>query len=397
MPSSQGDSIHAALPASGDQESTPTREEVTIFWIADRASFRISSVSPSCERLLGHSVAELTGRRTTWPELAHPDDRDRVTAAYRRRASGATEAVQYRLRRGDGSMNDPDRLFGVLEDVVTASGPQPTAAPIIEAPGPELSLLGDTSFDLLWNLPMVVLMAHDPFCRRITGNRAAYELLQMLPGSNLSLNAPETERPTHFRMVLDGQPIRPSELPLQLATITGTPRLGAEFELTLNDGSRYRLRGNATPIRDAEGAIRGGIAAYLDVTEGPPQTMPGGPTEPTLELLDGLRDAVVTLDPQGRLTAANARAAELAGRDRRQLIGQPAAEAWPWLVDAGILAVLPHVCSRAKPVSGEHWHDPSGLWFDYRVFPITGGVAVITRDISHQKATEQARQSAGQR
>src|SRR5690606_12300690 len=142
-----------------------------IFWIAAGDGFRLDCVSPSCERLLGRSVAELTGGRISWLDLAHPEDRPRVAEAYARRAAGEPAAVEYRLLRPDGSaarvrdrvlpaltgsMGDPARIFGVLEDVAPlADDPDDPPAAGADAVGRLAELiegLGDLflAFDRDW-------------------------------------------------------------------------------------------------------------------------------------------------------------------------------------------------------------------------------------------------------
>ncbi len=125
--------------SSGDTPTDPTTrdDDFAIFWIASVTDQRLTSVSPSCERWLGRSVVELTGRPCSWVDLAHPDDRPNVADAYARRASGTPVTVAYRLTRSDGStllvrdrvltamtqsMGDPDRIFGVLEPVESEKG-----------------------------------------------------------------------------------------------------------------------------------------------------------------------------------------------------------------------------------------------------------------------------------
>src|SRR6202158_347515 len=52
-------------------------------------------------------------------------------------------------------------------------------------------------------MPVPVFIAHDAQCRRMTGNRAAYEQIRVPAGTNFSKNAPPEEQPT-FRLMQDG-------------------------------------------------------------------------------------------------------------------------------------------------------------------------------------------------
>jgi PAS domain S-box-containing protein len=119
---------------------------------------------------------------------------------------------------------------------------------------------------LLEAVPAVIFIAHDPECRRITGSRAAHEMLRMSQEANLSKTAPEGEAPTHFKVFRDGVELQPEELPVQLAA-RGIESRGIEVEHVFNDGSRLYIYGNAVPLRDREGEVRGAISAFVDVTE----------------------------------------------------------------------------------------------------------------------------------
>ena len=116
-------------------------------------------------------------------------------------------------------------------------------------------------------LPMPVWIAHDPHCHKITGNRATYEVLQLRPGTNLSLTPLPDELPANFRASLNGRDLPPHELPLQRATATGTAVSGMEFNLLLADGSMRHVYANAVPLFDNAGNVRGGIASTIDITE----------------------------------------------------------------------------------------------------------------------------------
>ena len=115
--------------------------------------------------------------------------------------------------------------------------------------------------------PAVILVAHDPECRHITGNRTAYELMRQAPGTNLSLAAPEGERPTNRRVVQDGVEVSLSEMPLHKAALTGQPWRNYEIDVEFADGSSIDLLGNVEPLLDEEGASRGAVAVLSDITE----------------------------------------------------------------------------------------------------------------------------------
>jgi PAS domain S-box-containing protein len=114
-------------------------------------------------------------------------------------------------------------------------------------------------------VPAFIWLAHDPNSHIITGNLAAYELLRLPPGENMSKTAPESEMPPHFRVMKGNQEIPYQGLPVQRAACGQTIQ---DFELDVvhDDGTTYNLLGNAVPLRDSAGQPRGSVAAFIDVT-----------------------------------------------------------------------------------------------------------------------------------
>src|SRR5215475_5755134 len=114
-------------------------------------------------------------------------------------------------------------------------------------------------------MPAVVLIAHDPDCKVISGNRVAHESFRMSKGSNISKSAPDGQRPTHFKVMSGGIELLPHELPVQSAA-RGIEVRGNEHEVVFDDGERRHFCGNAMPLRDEAGNVRGAISAFVDIT-----------------------------------------------------------------------------------------------------------------------------------
>ncbi len=119
---------------------------------------------------------------------------------------------------------------------------------------------------LMQAVPAAVLISHDPECRVITGNHAAYELLRMQYGSNTSKSNPGAHT-DHFRIFHEGRELSLAELPLQRAVTSGIPVCNFEEEIVFDNGERVTVYGNAVPLRDVNGSITGVVAAFVNIEQ----------------------------------------------------------------------------------------------------------------------------------
>lgn len=114
-------------------------------------------------------------------------------------------------------------------------------------------------------MPVGIAIAHDPLASRITMTRPFIELVGGNPGQNASFSAPGADK-IPFHLVRDGAEIPPDQLPLQVAVRTGRELRDVEVDIRCADGRLLNMLATAAPLFDGNGAVRGAISAWVDVT-----------------------------------------------------------------------------------------------------------------------------------
>ena len=246
-------------------------------------------------------------------------------------------------------------------------------------------------------VPGMALISQDPEGHRITGSRVAYELLRLPYGTNISKSAPEGERPSNFRVVKDGTELPPSELPVQKAAATGQVIRESEISLVFDDGTTREMLGNAAPLLNEAGLVRGAVGVFVDISE-------RKRAEESLRLFrmlaDQSKDAIEVVEPETlRFIDINDRACIDLGYTREELLSMKVYDIDPNVDESRHARMLDDLRASGSVIIESLHRRKDGTTFPVEVsikqvkLDRTYMIAVA-RDITERKRTEQALQES---
>jgi PAS domain S-box-containing protein len=215
-------------------------------------------------------------RQEEWAARVHPEDIGRVNAE-REAAIARHEPFELEFRtvsdsgevrwinaRGLGRYNDGgeiERVLGVNVDITSYK----RAEEALQEREEEARRRAEELEKLMDAVPTAVWVSLDPDCSVIVGNRAANDFYEAGEGDNVSANVggPGAIR----RFFSEGRELSAEELPMQKAAATGRPILASELQVLMPSGKFLSMYGNAIPLFNDDGSVRGAIAVFVDLTE----------------------------------------------------------------------------------------------------------------------------------
>lgn len=253
--------------------------------------------------------------------------------------------------------------------------------------------------------PVGIWVSYDPRCEQVSGNRMANALLEARPGDNLSESAVASSPRRYFDA--QGRELAPQELPMQQAVARRADIRDQEITVWLPSGSRRTLLCSATPLRDADGQVRGCLSTGLDITDRVQVEQALRESEEKFRTLaDNMAQLAWMADEVGQAFWFNRRWFAFSGLTPLASNG----EGWQHLIHPDHRQRVA-LGIRAHARSGEVWEDSFPLlaqddcyrWMLSRATPIRDEDGRVIRwfgthtDITEQRAAEEALKEADRR
>ena len=153
------------------------------------------------------------------------------------------------------ALQNPHFYLAIVQDVTAAK----TAEERAQLRANELETVLDA-------VPSVIWMAQDPDCANIIGNRFSADILRMTRPDGVERASPTLKSENYKVYNSEGRELHESDLPVQRAARGETVR-NFEERILFNDGQSIHLLGNASPLFNPAGEVRGAVAAFIDITE----------------------------------------------------------------------------------------------------------------------------------
>jgi len=231
--------------------------------------------SRECMEMFGLAV-DLKMSYERFIEAIYPEDREKIDDAVKvAMRTGDEYSTEMRAVWPDGTMHwiasrgrvyfdksgKPVRMSGAGMDITRLKETEEE----LKRARAETKAHADNLAAVLDAVPALTFFTDDPQCRTMTAGRFAREVFGLPEGANISMSVSEGVRPK-FVWLEDGRVLEPEELPVQQAAATGRVMYDKELEVRFPSGKTLHLYGNAFPLLNAAGGVRGAVGAFLDIT-----------------------------------------------------------------------------------------------------------------------------------
>ena len=119
--------------------------------------------------------------------------------------------------------------------------------------------------------------------------------------------------------------------------------------------------------------------------------------ETLTRVLEATSDAFVALDANWRYTYVNERAGKLFNRDPASLIGKHIWTEFPEGIGESFQREYERAVAEGTPRQIEAYYPPYDRWFENRIYPYAGGLAIFFQDVTERRTAEDRLRESEQR
>ena len=323
--------------------------------------------------------------------------------------------------RTEGYTKDEQQMLESLAPVVVEAIKRRRADKSLHQSEEQALLRAQELETVLDVIPIAVWISHDPECKVITGNQVANKFYEAKSGENVSAGpASGGEWNATRRFFRNGVELMPEDLPMQEASLKGVEVRDSELEVTQPSGGRITILGNAKPLKNGEGQVRGCVATFMDITDRKKseeklraatekineytthlERMVREKTQQLMISEERLRSFVDSATEGFTLYDQNLDLIETnyailkrfpPGTRKDDLIGKNIKDIYPDIENSPWYEAYKNVLETGKPYNVERQRGVSvhsGLIFDASAFKVGEGIGVISRDITKSQELEQ--------
>ena len=173
-------------------------------------------------------------------------------------------------------------------------------------------------------VPAAIFVSEDPHCLSIVGNKEANRMYEVERGIDVSAGTTEGEvLNLERRFFKNGKELKPEELPMQASVKKVENVLNYEMDALLPSGRMITMFGNANPLFDDKGKVRGCLGVYVDITDIKQAERALNQSKKLLQgIIDGFPSPIFVKDTEGRFLTINKNLEELLGVKNEELIGK---------------------------------------------------------------------------
>ncbi len=293
--------------------------------------------------------------------------------------------------------SEDDRVLGVNVTVYEITDRQARKKEI-QRLNQELERRVNELQSILDAVPVGIAIAHDPQCQVIRANGFAQSMLTVGPDTNVSASGDEAAL-LPFRQLSNGVEIPPEQLPMQRAVASGVEVRDVEIQMVRSDGLTFDWLVNAVPLFDEQGAVRGCVAAFMDITARKQAVAALYRSEERYRsLFESLDEGFCVIEMlfddnekpiDYRFLEVNPAFLKQTGLE--QAVGKTAREMLLGLEDYWF-EMYGKVALTGEPVRFEHGSEVMNRWFEVSAFrtpePHSRKVALLFQEISDRKQSE---------